>query len=362
MVGESGGMEEGIAAKENIPFFGVLTAKWQRHIPIIRQLPVFIKIPLGVLQALLFFLYKRPKAVVGFGSFASFSAVMAAFLLRIPYYLHEANAFPGLVTRLFAARAAMVMTPHSSLGEHLKGRRPLVTLPLPVREKQVSREEARAQLGIPQEALVTMVMGGSQGSLVLNQTVPEAYAALTDRSGLHVLHSSGRGKDKALKRHLEERLEIEGIANTYQVAEFLDASLAWAAADLAICRSGTGTISEAAFAGVPLVMIPLAISAENHQYYNAMSVCQAGGGYIVEEHDLSAESLSQAWTLLLGKGRRDEAAKAMQGFNPQGAAEKMAGLLEDDIDRGRLASRLIHRATRPSRATSRLVEAKNKAS
>src|SRR5690606_4497247 len=112
---------------------------------------------------------------------------------------------------------------------------------------------------------------GSQGSLTLNRAVPEAFRRLSadasaDGGGTrpvhHVLHSAG----PALVHEVRER--TQGLEH-YHVLPYVDAPTAWSAADLAITRSGVGTLSEAALHGVPLVMVPLPSSAEDHQLHNA---------------------------------------------------------------------------------------------
>lgn len=111
------------------------------------------------------------------------------------------------------------------------------------------------------------------------------------------------------------------LRGRYQVVDFLDAATAWATADMAITRAGVGTLSEAAFNGVPLLMVPLPSSAEDHQLHNAMAVAEAGAGIVVEERDLAG--LTAAWEALLDPPTRQAAAAAATARTPVGAARRI---------------------------------------
>src|SRR5690606_35822602 len=107
----------------------------------------------------------------------------------------------------------------------------------------------------------------------------------------------------------------------YLVMDFLDAAHAWAAADIGITRAGVGTLSEAALNGVPLVMVPLPSSAEDHQLHNARAVAAAGAGVVVEESGLG--SLVPAWESLMDADTRSAAAAAAAARTPAGAARRI---------------------------------------
>ena len=187
-VGHRDGMEATIIPEAEFSFHGVRAGKWDRARPDPRQ---GVRALSGLGDALRILKGVKPRAVVGFGGFASFPALAAASVMRLPILLHEGNALPGRVTRLFAGRAKVVGLGKLEAATRLNAN--TVHVGMPVREVRVEKREARARLGLPQEGLVTLVMGGSQGSLTLNERVPEAYEALpvSLRQNLTVLHSSG---------------------------------------------------------------------------------------------------------------------------------------------------------------------------
>ena len=320
-IGQQDGMEASLVPKAGFAFVGVPAGKWDRGNPDPRQA---IKALQGLSQAVQLMNRVRPDLVIGFGGFASFPGLAAAKLLNRPIMLHEGNAFPGKVTRWFARSAKCVVLSQPAAQSHLSIRGRVETIPLPIREKRMSKQEARRRLGIADNALVTLVMGGSQGSLALNNAVPDAYEQL-NRSDVTVLHSSG----ERWETQLRER--TAGFKN-YHVHGFLDATTAWSAADVAITRSGISTLSEAAFHGVPLLMVPLPSAAENHQYHNAVAVASAGAGTVVEESNI--QDLATSWQLYLQTDTRAQAAQAALALSPAGSANQFANIIKTLIRPG----------------------------
>ena len=321
VIGQKTGLEAHLVPAAGLPFYGVRAGKWHRGRPDPRQAALAA---LGLRDTVTLLRQLRPVLVVGFGGFASFPALAAARTLGVPYALHEQNAFPGKVTRWFARGARFVAAAADEVNVHLPVTAEVVGLP--IRETRVPKREARRRLGLPEEGVVTLVMGGSQGSAALNRTVPEAFAALPerDKTDHYVLHSSGPA-------HLEEtRARVTG--STYRVDAYVESVLAWSAADLGVTRSGNGTLAEAAFHGVPLVMVPLPTAAENHQLHNAEAVAAAGAGVVVEETAL--KTLAGVWRGLLEPTLREKMSVQARARSPEGAAERLVTLIERTLDNG----------------------------
>lgn len=313
-VGQEGGLEARVVPDEGLPFYGVRAGKWHRGRPDPRQA---VRAGLGFTDAVTLLRRLRPPLVLGFGGFASFPALAAARLLGIPYALHEQNVFPGKVVRWFAKGARFVAVAAAETEAHLGV--PTTPVGLPVREVRVPKQEARQRLGLPETGLVTLVMGGSQGSLVLNRSVPEAFKRLPDalKTDLTVLHSSGSAHVEAT------RAAARGLPD-YRVDPYLESVLAWSAADLGVTRSGNGTLAEAAFHGVPLVTVPLPSAAENHQLYNAQALQASGAGVVVEEREL--DKLTAAWADILEPATRAAMSARARERSPEGAAARLAEL------------------------------------
>lgn len=320
-IGQQGGLEARIVPAEGLPFYGVRAGKWHRGRPDPRQA---LRAALGLTDALRLIRTLKPVLVLGFGGFASFPALAAARLLGVPYALHEQNAYPGKVVRWFARGARFIATATAEAGEHLK--RPTKVVGVPVREVKVDKKYARRELGLPEQGTITLVMGGSQGSVMLNSAVPDAFAGLSEglRASLTVLHGSGPANLKLTRERCAD-------FPNYRVDGYLESVLAWSAADLGITRAGNGTLAEAAFHGVPLVMVPLPSAAENHQLHNARAAEAAGAGTLVEEREL--ERLTDAWQRLLEPKARTAASLAAARRSPEGAASRLAALVERTVTR-----------------------------
>lgn len=317
VLGQQGGMEAQLVPDEGFAFSGVRAGKWDRQSPDPRQALAALR---GVFEAVGWMRRERPDLVAGFGGYASFPGCLAAAVLGVPLVLYEGNAFPGRVTRWFARRARLVLASQPAVAERLPQARELRLIGFPVRRATSDRRAARAALGLPQEALVTLVMGGSQGSVALNRAVPNAFERLDLERPHLVLHSSGERWYPELSARVAD---LQG----YRATPFVDAGLAWPAADLAITRAGFSTLAEAASFGVPLIAVPLPSAAEDHQRHNAAALEAAGAGRMLEEDELA--SLAEVWRGMLEDDSRDAAARnAAAGARP-GAAAAFVDLLEE---------------------------------
>ncbi|MFH1676322.1 MAG: glycosyltransferase, partial [bacterium] len=190
-----------------------------------------------------------------------------------------------------------------------------------------SREESRRELGIENETLFVLALGGSQGALGINRNLPESVKLIsTDRPDLHVrvLHQFGAGKENTvtvLKDPLSE--------NIYKLVPFIeDVPTRLAASDIVITRAGASTLSEIACRGIPSIIIPFPHSAENHQVENAKSWESAGAAFCIEEKDLTPATLATAMLLLLSdpKKRESMSREAVKFGDPE-AANRIAGLI-----------------------------------
>jgi UDP-N-acetylglucosamine--N-acetylmuramyl-(pentapeptide) pyrophosphoryl-undecaprenol N-acetylglucosamine transferase len=231
----------------------------------------------------------QADVVIGFGGYVAVPAYLAARSVRrgkrVPVVVHEANASAGWANRVGARSAARVLSavPDPGLG-------PVEVVGVPVRESITSldrlalRAEARAFFGFADDARVLLVFGGSQGAQSLNRAVSAAAEGLA-RQGVSVLHAHGP------KNTLDLRASAPGDP-PYVAVPYLDRmDLAYAAADLAICRSGAMTVAEVSAVGLPAVYVPLPIG-NGEQRLNALPVVEAGGGLIVDDRDQTPEFVS----------------------------------------------------------------------
>ena len=323
LLGQAGGMEERVASEAGLEFFGVTAGKFARSVSGLDPRQA-LRAARGLAQARAFLKRTRPGVVVGYGGFASLPGVLAAQSLGLPTVLHEQNARLGLTQRLALRRSRAVGTAYPEVAGLSPEKATLVGMP--VREEWLLRQEANARLGLQDGPLTIFVMGGSQGSVALNTAVPGVLrevlgdAGLSPDDGVQVIHSTG-------PRWLGDVLpQVHGL-EWYRAVGYLDSVAAWSAADLAITRAGTGTLAEAAFYGVPVVMVPLPGSAEDHQRFNARSVEASGAGRMVEQEAMG-RSLGSVVLECLHKETRAAMQAAALRRTPQGAAARLADLAE----------------------------------
>ncbi len=239
--------------------------------------------------------------VVGFGGYVALPAYLAARSARpgrrVPVVIHEANASAGWANKVGArsARRVLAAVPDPGL-------RHVEVVGVPVREaitsldRRALRAEARAHFGFADDARVLLVFGGSQGAQSLNRTVSAAAEALAGK-GISVLHAHGP------KNTLQLPHRLAGDP-PYVAVPYLDRmDLAYAAADLAICRSGAMTVAEVTAVGLPAVYVPLPIG-NGEQRLNALPVVAAGGGLIVDDRALTADFVADTVTSLLNDEAR----------------------------------------------------------
>ncbi|WP_285724050.1 undecaprenyldiphospho-muramoylpentapeptide beta-N-acetylglucosaminyltransferase [Psychromicrobium xiongbiense] len=259
------------------------------------------------------------EVLVGVGGYVCTPLYLAAQRLGIPTIIHEANLRPGLANRLGARRAAAIGTAFEGIA--LPGAQ---WVGMPMRsdiahaDRAADRESARAALGLPLDATVLVVTGGSLGAVRINQAVAAAAADLV-AAGIVVLHLTGAGK-QVMDEH-GEPLALPG----YLQREYLDTmALAYSAADLLVCRSGAGTVSEVAAVGVPAIFVPLPVG-NGEQRLNAATLVDRDAALMVADNEFSADWLRRvALPLLRDPARLAELGERAAQRGIRDAAEQMA--------------------------------------
>lgn len=221
----------------------------------------------------------RPDVVVGYGGYVSMPAYLAARRRRVPLVVHEQNALPGLANRAGARIADRVAV--SFPGTPLP-RAEYVGLPIrrlvSTLDRAAMREEAREFFALDPDRPTLLVTGGSQGARRINESVSAAAEALA-AAGVQVLHVVGPNGSAT----------PEPTAVPYVVEPFVARmDLAYAAADLVVCRAGASSVTEAAAVGLPAVFVPLPIG-NGEQRQNAQPVVEAGGALLVDDAALTPE-------------------------------------------------------------------------
>jgi UDP-N-acetylglucosamine--N-acetylmuramyl-(pentapeptide) pyrophosphoryl-undecaprenol N-acetylglucosamine transferase len=277
--------------------------------------------------------------VIGFGGYVALPAYLAARggalrRRRVPVVVHEANASAGWANRVGARSAQRVL---SAVPDPGLGRVEVVGVPVRAAitslDRMALRAEARSHFGFADDAKVLLVFGGSQGAQRINQAVAGAAKDLAV-AGISVLHAHGP------KNTLDLRESADGDP-PYVAVPYLDRmDLAYAAADLAVCRSGAMTVAEVTDVGLPAIYVPLPIG-NGEQRLNALPVVNAGGGVIVEDADLTPSFVADTVPALLNEPGRLQAmtaAAALAGHRD--AAQRVAEIALDVARSAREQKRL----------------------
>ena len=271
----------------------------------------------------------RPHVVVvAVGGYASVAIALAAVLRRIPVVVAEQNVVPGAANRLIArfAKASAVSFEGTPLPR-------AVVTGNPVRREVAAlgdghgRDAARAALGIGDGRHLVLVTGGSLGALRINRATLGAVEQWRDRADLAVHHIVGRRDWDEIAAAVPRDL---GVLQYRAVPYEDDMPTALAAADLAVCRSGSGTCFELAAVGLPAIVVPSPVVTADQQTRNAEQLVGAGAAVLVSDADLDADRLASEVDRLLVDGERRRAmAAAARAWAKPDAAEAIAALAEE---------------------------------
>ena len=273
----------------------------------------------------------QADVVVGTGGYASFPALMAASLLRVPTCVHEANAMPGLTTRMIAGRADRVLTCFPESATYYRHPEKVETVGMPVRREFIftKREDARRELGLDERPLIVSAFG-SQGAKAMNEVMAELFC-LEQEAGypFQHIHATGSSGCQWMPEHIRNKgvdlSEKKGIA----MQEYIyNMPTVMAAADVIISRAGASSCNEIAASGTPCILIPSPNVTDNHQEKNARALADHGAAVLMLEKDCTAHALMDEITALLrDKARCEQMGKALKKMCVLDSAERLCDII-----------------------------------
>lgn len=264
---------------------------------ILRKVKGVVQLCIGYLQARKILKTQQPDAVVGFGGYPSVPTVLAAAHLGQSVILHEQNAVLGRANRLLARRANAIATSFEKVEAISSGDlQKVVRTGNPVRAAIAAVGADSYESAETSDMIRLLVIGGSQGAKVFNELVPAATALLPEnlRKRLLVTQQVPGGEIDSVSR------KYDSCGVKHDLAAFFgDMPERLKTAHLVICRSGASTVCELAAAGRPAILVPYPYATDNHQTANAQALTGAGGGWLMPQSTLTAESLAQRLRCLL---------------------------------------------------------------
>jgi UDP-N-acetylglucosamine--N-acetylmuramyl-(pentapeptide) pyrophosphoryl-undecaprenol N-acetylglucosamine transferase len=269
----------------------------------------------------------EPSAVIGFGGYPAFPALLGAFAEKIPTIIHEQNAVLGRVNRFTAGQVNAIATAYPDvlrLSPRYGGKVHLVGNP--VREEVLALRDAPYPPLLADGIFRVLVTGGSQGATILSDIVPDGLARLPLdlRRRLQVTQQC-REEDIEAVRHAYAAHDIPAELATY--LPDLPERLGWA--HMVIARAGASTVAELTCAGRPAILVPLPSATDDHQSYNVKEMVAAGGARAIAQPAFTAVELAkQIQKIALEPGALENAAKAAKSCGRPNAVSDLADLVE----------------------------------
>ena len=275
----------------------------------------------------------KPDAVIGTGGYASFPALYAAQTMGIPTCVHEANAVPGVTTKLAANRADRVLVAFEESAKYYKHPEKVEVVGMPVRQEFITtrKEDARKELGLDSRPVVVSAFG-SLGAKVMNETMAELFR-LEQEAGFPYqhIHATGRyGWEWMPKLVKEKGVDLE-TAKSIDMRQYIyNMPTVMAAADVIISRAGASTCNEIGASGTPSVLIPSPNVTNNHQEKNARVLAERNAAILILEKDCSAQKIFDEISALLADSARCAAmTSALQGLVRLDSAHRICDIIEE---------------------------------
>lgn len=311
--------ENGIIYKKNP------AGKIRRYFSLLNIVDVF-KTAWGVLRALFLVFDIFPDVIFGKGGYASFPALFAGRILKIPVVIHESDSAPGKVNVWAGKFARRIALSYPETVTYFQKEKVAVT-GNPVRKEMIepARGDAEEYFNLEKNIPTILVLGGSQGARLVNNAIIDALPALVGK--YQIIHQTGKRNLAEVTTTADVLLLQSQNKYRYKLYDYLDTQtlrMAAEAADIVISRAGS-TIFEIAAWRKPSILIPITDSNDDHQRKNAFAYARAGAAFVIEEKNLSANILiSEIERILENHEEKTRMEKAAQDFFKPDAAEKIA--------------------------------------
>ena len=339
-IGGQGGMEQKLIPSAGyelvaLPAHGMIRGKSlkaiMKNVSIVRETMRSVKKCKKIIKDF------KPDVIVGRGGYASFPALMAGTKLKVPTCVHEANAMPGLTTRMIADRVDRVLVCFEESAKHYKHPEKVEVVGMPVRKEFIftKKEEARKELGLDERPVILSTFG-SQGAKVMNETVGKLFRLEQDAGFPYQhLHAVGSYGWEWMPDYVKDQgVDLEQAKSISMTEYIYNMPTVMAAADVVISRAGASSCNEIAASGTPCLLIPSPNVTDNHQEKNARALEAKGGAVVMLEKDCSAQAfLDTVKGLLENPDRYRAMSKALLDLSVPDSAERLCNVMEQLIRR-----------------------------
>lgn len=322
-VGAMGRMEMDLVPKAGYRIEGLWISGFQRSLSV-KNLLFPLKLAHSLLRARSILQRFRPDVAIGVGGFASGPLLEMAVRMGIPAVIQEQNSYAGATNRILARKVQKICVAYPDMGRYFPADK-LVLTGNPVRgtlfAQKISKEEAAAHFGLDPSRPIVLLFGGSLGALTLNTAMEEATQILRNNPAVQVIWQCG-------KTH-HDRFSTCQAAQLPQVVvrPFLDRmDMAYAAADVVVCRAGALTISELALAGKAAILVPSPHVAEDHQRKNAQALVDKHAAILVLDADAGKNLWPEILHLLADANVRSVLEQRIKSLGKPNAAADIASV------------------------------------
>lgn len=317
-IGSYNGIEKSLIEAEGIPYYGISTGKLRRYIDP-KNLSDPFRVVKGIFEARKLMKKIRPDIVFSKGGFVAVPVVLAAKHCRIPVIIHESDMTPGLANKICIPYASKVCCNFpETLSSLPEGKAVVTGTPIRKELREGSAKRGYSFTGLSQDKPVILVMGGSLGSVNVNNHVREALPELLKQ--YQVVHLCGKG-------NLDHSLDH---TDGYRQYEYIKEELPdlFAMADLIISRAGANAICEISTLAIPNLLIPLSANASRgDQILNARSFEKQGYSEVIEEENLTKDTLLSAVQKL--HDNRDTYISAMKNSKHTDSIQMILNLIRE---------------------------------
>lgn len=267
----------------------------------------------------------KPDVVVGTGGYVCGPVLYAAAQMKIPAFIHESNAFPGITTKILSKYVDVVALGMEAAGKYLKDTKNVIFTGNPIRPSILSTDSfaARRKLGLDERPFI-VIFGGSLGARDFNANAAEWITKVAESGKYQILMGTGKNNqyDAVVKRLRDNGFDAEKYPNI-KINEYIyDMDIAMNAADVVVSRAGASTLAELTAIGKPAILVPSPYVTDNHQEHNARAVEKAGGAVVITENEFTAESLEKAiCEIIENSGRLADMKKASAAMGMPDSAE-----------------------------------------
>ena len=320
-IGSKNGIEKELMANFDIPYYGISSGKLRRYFDVKNFTDPF-RILKGYSEASRIIKQVKPDVIFSKGGFVTVPVVKAAKRRNVPCVLHESDISPGLANRLCLSSASAVCANFPETLSLLPNDKAYLT-GSPIRRELFSgnRLEGLKMCGFTADKPVILVIGGSLGSVRVNEAVREILPELLKK--YQVIHLCGKDKVDSSLEGTEGYVQYEYIQK--ELCDLLDA------ADLVISRAGANAICELLALHKPNILIPLSLEASRgDQILNAESFERQGFSYVIKEEELTSQGLLEAVSTV--DSQKEEYRKTMEASGQQNAVVKVADIIEKVVD------------------------------